>query len=68
MNLQTIYITGTHCQACKKLIEKRISTITDVSSVDVDFETGKTVIYTNRNIEKVEIKKVLEGMPYAQKD
>lgn len=68
MNSQTIFITGTHCPACKKLIEKKILTITGVSTVDVDFKTGKTVIVANRNIEKVEIKKVLEGMPYAQKD
>lgn len=68
MNNQIVNISGTHCQACKKLIERKISTITGVNSVDVDFETGKTIISANRNIEKMEIKKVLEGMPYAQKD
>ena len=66
--MQTIYITGTHCPACKKLIERRLSTITGVNSVDVDFQTGKTVITANRNIGKDEVSLSLEGMPYAQKD
>ena len=65
---QTINIIGTHCPACKKLIEKRILTINGINTVDVDYETGKTVITADRNIEENEIKNVLEGMPYAQKD
>lgn len=68
MTKQTIYITGTHCPACKKLIERKILTIANVSSVDINFETGETVLTSNRKIEKHEINKVLEGMPYAQKD
>lgn len=64
MNNQIVNISGTHCGACKKLIERRISAITGVNSVDVSYETGKTVVIANRNIEKMEIKKVLEGMPY----
>lgn len=65
---QTLNIIGTHCPACKKLIEKRILTIKGVNTVDVDYETGKTVITADRNIEKGEIKNALEGMQYAQKD
>lgn len=68
MNNQTINISGTHCQACKKLVERKISTIVGVCGVNVDFETGKTVITANRNIKKEEINKALEGMPYEQKD
>ena len=65
---QTINITGTHCPACKKLIEKRIMTIAGVNSVDVNFESGKTVIESTRQIYKQEINKALEGTDYAQKD
>ena len=63
-----INITGTTCPACKKLIEKRILTISDVTGVDVDFKTGITVINANRMIEESEINKVLEGLPYVQKN
>ena len=63
-----INITGTTCPACKKLIEKRILTISDVTGVDVDFKTGITVINANRMIGESEINKVLEGLPYVQKN
>ncbi|HCR35852.1 hypothetical protein A2130_04630 [Candidatus Woesebacteria bacterium GWC2_33_12] len=68
MNTQIIYITGTHCPACKKLIERKISGINNVISVSVDFETGETIIESKRPIEKAEINLSLEGMPYEQKD
>lgn len=64
MNLQTINITGTHCQACKKLIEKRIMAISGVDKVDVDYLTGKTQITADNEITKDKIAKALEGMPY----
>lgn len=63
-----IYINGTHCPACKKLIERKILGILDVTDVIVDFESGKTIVDSTREIGKEEINKALEGMPYAQKD
>lgn len=68
MKKQTIYITGTHCPACKKLIEKRIISIAGVDSVDVNFTSGETKIIGDKEITKAEIKNVLEGTDYAQKD
>ncbi len=68
MKKQTIYITGTHCPACKKLIEKRIMSIAGVDSVDVNFTSGETKIIGDKEITKAEIKNVLEGTDYAQKD
>jgi copper chaperone CopZ len=68
MKKQTIYITGTHCPACKKLIEKRIMSIAGVESVDVNFTSGETKIIGDKEITKAEIKNVLEGTDYAQKD
>lgn len=64
MNLQTINITGTHCQACKKLVEKRIMAISGVDKVDVDYLTGKTQITADNEVTKDKITKALEGMPY----
>ncbi len=68
MKKQTIYIKGTHCPACKKLIEKRIMSIAGVDSVDVNFTSGETKIIGDKEITKAEIKNVLEGTDYAQKD
>ncbi len=67
MQTQTIFITGTNCPACKKLIERRIVTISEVTKVDVDYQNGKTIIESNRPISKEEIEKVLEGTPYGYK-
>jgi len=64
MQTQTVNITGTTCPACKKLIEKRIFTISDITGVNVDFKSGKSVIESNRPISKEEINKVLEELPY----
>lgn len=68
MQTQIINITGTHCPACKKLIEKRIISIAGVDSVDVNFTSGETKIIGDKEITKAEIKNVLEGTGYAQKD
>ena len=68
MQTQIINITGTHCPACKKLIEKRIISIAGVNSVDVNFTSGETKIIGDKEITKAEIKNVLEGTDYAQKD
>ncbi len=57
-------IKGTHCPACKRLIERRISEVEGVISVNVNFETGDTEIKTNRDISKDEIQQSLEGMEY----
>lgn len=67
MQTQTINISGTNCPACKKLIERRIITISGVIKVDVDFSSGKTNIESNRLISKKEIEKILEGTPYGYK-
>ena len=57
-------IKGTHCPACKKLIERRFSAINGITSVDVDFETGATEVILTRDIAKDEFQKALEGMEY----
>lgn len=57
-------IKGTHCPACKKLIEKRVGKIVGVTSVNVNFETGETKITAVRTVSKDEIKKALENMEY----
>ena len=57
-------IKGTHCQACKRLIERKFGAISGVVSVNVDFETGEAEIILERDITKDEFQKALEGMEY----
>lgn len=44
MNRTTIIIQGTHCNACKALIEDVAKDIKGIHSCIVDFATGKTKI------------------------
>ena len=57
-------IKGTHCQACKKLIERKFIAIAGVVSANVDFETGAAEIILTRDISNDEFQKVLDGMEY----
>ncbi len=57
-------ITGMTCGACKKIVERRLSKIADVQSVDVAIETGKTLIEASRTINPQEITQSLAGTDY----
>ena len=57
-------LSGIHCESCKKIIEKRVKKIMDVTEAVTDLETGKLTISSNRNIAKTEIIKSLDGTDY----
>ena len=44
MQKTTIKIKGTHCTACKVLIEDVFSGIPGIHSCDVNYQTGETII------------------------
>jgi copper chaperone CopZ len=44
MQKTTITIQGTHCNACKLLIEDVAKDVAGVKSCTVDFQTGQTLI------------------------
>ena len=50
-----ITIKGTHCNACKMLIEDICKESVGVKSCSVDFKTGKTTI---EHDEKTDLKKI----------
>jgi copper chaperone CopZ len=60
---QKVKITGLTCEACQKLISKRISKIDDVENVDVALN-GETNINAARAISNKEIMSVLVGTKY----
>lgn len=61
---QKITLTGLTCEACQKLLSKRIGRIDGVESVNVQLN-GKTEIVAKRNITESEINNVLEGTKYT---
>jgi copper chaperone CopZ len=57
-------IKGTHCNSCKRLIEKKIEKLEGILSVMVDFNNGNTEVVADRKITKEEIQSALEGTQY----
>ena len=57
----TITIKGTHCNACKTLIEDVCKDIKGVKSCTVNFQTGKTIIEHDETLNWQEIKKEIES-------
>lgn len=60
----TIKLSGLTCPACKKLIEKRLGTISGIDRVDVRVDLGEAVIDSDQVIQLSEIKEVLKDTPY----
>ena len=64
MSKNVFRLSGLTCTACKKISEKRISAIPGVSAVEVDFNTGETVVRSIQPISHLDIESALEGTPY----
>jgi len=59
-----ITITGTHCNACKMLIEDICKESAGVKSCSVDFKTGKTTIEHDGKADLKKIKFEIEKAGY----
>ncbi len=57
-----ITIHGTHCSACKALIEDVCSEIKGVKSCTVNFQTGETIVEHDENLDWHVFKKGIEGL------
>lgn len=55
-------IKGTHCNACKILIEDIAKEIPGVLMCDVDYASGKTHIEHNESIDWQKLKKEIESL------
>ncbi|EKD99973.1 MAG: hypothetical protein ACD_22C00126G0004 [uncultured bacterium] len=59
-----IQLQGLHCEACKKISEKRIGKLEGVTSVNVDLPQQVAQIQANRIILRSEIEEVLKDTEY----
>lgn len=64
MTKQKIQLFGLHCEACKKLTEKKIGKIDGVTNVNVDLSTQVAEVQTERSLSNEEVNSVLEGTQY----
>lgn len=56
-------ISGITCEACIKLIKRRVSAISAVKDINIS-PTGALLVTSERKIDLSEITKVLEGTDY----
>jgi len=59
-----IQLQGLHCEACKKITEKRIGKLEGVSSVNVDLNQQTALVQSNRSLSQTEIERVLKDTEY----
>lgn len=57
----SITIRGTHCKACKVLIEDVCGDFKEITSCSVDFTTGKTDIEHTEQLNWENLKKEIES-------
>lgn len=57
-------VSGMHCGACQKVIEKKLSRIEGVTTVSASLD-GDVLISANRSIDRDEVQLALEGTEYA---
>ncbi len=62
----TLKVSGIHCGACQKVIEKKLMKIDGTSKVNVEL-SGEVIITANRAINIDEVKVALEGTDYQVK-
>ena len=62
MKTAAIRIKGTHCNACKALIEDVCQEIIGVRSCSVNFETGETIIGHDEDFDLNSFKKEVESL------
>ncbi|QQG38657.1 MAG: heavy-metal-associated domain-containing protein [Candidatus Woesearchaeota archaeon] len=55
-------VEGTHCPACKALIEDVCKDINGVKSCSVDFKTGKTIIKYDEKLDLNLVKREIEAL------
>jgi len=55
-------VKGTHCIACKNLIEEICREIDGIASCNVDFKTGMTIIEHNEKLNLGIVKKEIESL------
>jgi len=58
----TLTIQGTHCNACKMLIEDVCSEIKGVTSCTVNFQTGETAVEHDESFDWQAFKKEVESL------
>ncbi|OGG15356.1 hypothetical protein A3D77_07485 [Candidatus Gottesmanbacteria bacterium RIFCSPHIGHO2_02_FULL_39_11] len=61
----TLKISGITCEACVKLIKKKVGRLTGVTDVAIKNNNGETTITSSNELKVSDIITALSGMPYT---
>lgn len=64
VQITKLQLSGLTCDACEKVISKRLQKIEGVQEVHVTAQNGATSITASRSISKDEVVRALEGTHY----
>ncbi len=64
VQITKLQLSGLTCDACEKVISKRLQKIEGVQEVHVTAQNGVTSITASRSISKDEVVRALEGTHY----
>lgn len=64
IHTRKVRILGITCEACTKLINKRISNIQGIENVNINDSTGITEIVSTENFSLNQIEEALNGTEY----
>lgn len=61
----SIKISGITCDACVRLIKRKVGKLTGVTDVIIKNNNGDTTIVSNKELEASDVRTVLSGLPYT---
>lgn len=67
MNKLNLKITGITCEACIKLIKKKVGKLDGVSDIAIKDNNGETIITSINKLNLSDITSALSGLPYQVK-
>lgn len=65
MITETIKIEGMMCEHCEATVKKALENIPEVEQAQVDHQKGTAVVMLNKEIDDVQLKKVIEDKDYT---
>lgn len=68
MKTQTVNIQGMHCQACEKVVTKRLGSLPGVTNVHVDLENGTATVQTDQDLTQESAASALQDTHYTVTD
>lgn len=68
METKTIIIEGMQCNHCKMSVEKALSSMQEISKVEVDLDKKIAIIELSKNIEDNKLKSVIEDLGFTVRE